>query len=70
MGIAERFGSPLLVAYTQAAWAAVLAERDTGDDRERARPMADAALAAATTGGYGYIEADARSVLAKLRPVG
>jgi hypothetical protein len=29
--------------------------------------MADAALTAATAGGYGYIEADARAVLEKLR---
>lgn len=59
----ERFRSPLLVAHTQAAWASLLADRD---DEARAREMADAALAAAADGGFGYVEADARAVLARL----
>ena len=54
---------PLLIAYTNAAWAAMLADRDHPDDRTQAREKAQHALAAATTGGYGYIEADARAVL-------
>ena len=62
----ERVQSPLLVAYTQAAWADLLAERGTGDDRERAREMAELALAAATAGGYGQVERDARAVLDRL----
>jgi hypothetical protein len=66
MKLHEHLESPLLVAYTQSAWAALLADRDQGDDRTRARDMADQALAAATAGGYGYIEADARAVLEQL----
>jgi len=62
----QRFGSPLLVAETNAAWAGLLAERGAGDDRNRAREMADAALAAASAGGYGYIERDASTVLERL----
>src|SRR4051794_32513417 len=59
----ERLGSPLLVAYTKAAWAAVLADRNAGDDHERARLMVEGALAAATAGGYGSVRADAAEVL-------
>lgn len=62
----ERVGSPVLVAQTQAAQAALLADRNRGDDGARAREMADAALATAIAGGYGYIAADARAVLERL----
>jgi hypothetical protein len=62
----ERLRSPLFVACTQAAWAALLVERNRGDDRTRARDMAEPALAAATAGGYGAIERDARAVLEQL----
>jgi hypothetical protein len=64
--IHRRMESPLLTAYTDAAWAALLADRDRRDDRTRARAMAEQALAAATAGGYGYIERDARAVLERL----
>jgi hypothetical protein len=66
MAIHERVESPLFVADTQSAWAALLADRANGDDHERARAMAEQALTTATAGGYGYIEADARRVLAEL----
>jgi tetratricopeptide (TPR) repeat protein len=66
MELHERLHSPLLIAYTNAAWAALLADRNEGDDRARAREMAEHALAAATAGGYGYIERDARAVLEQL----
>ena len=66
MEIHQRMESPLLVAHTQAAWAALLADRNRDDDRARARDMAEHALATATTGGYGYIERDARAVLEQL----
>ena len=66
MEIHQRMESPLLVAHTQAAWAALLADRNRDDDRARARDMAEKALATATTGGYGYIERDARAVLEQL----
>ena len=62
----ERVRSPLLVAYTHAAWAELLADRNQKDDHARAHVMAQQALDAAIAGGYGYIETDARAVLARL----
>jgi class 3 adenylate cyclase/tetratricopeptide (TPR) repeat protein len=62
----QRVRSPVLIAYTQAAWAALLADRNQGNDHTRARAMAQAALDAAIAGGYGYVEADARAVLDRL----
>jgi tetratricopeptide (TPR) repeat protein len=62
----DRVRSPLLVAYTEAAWAEMLADRNQGDDHDRARTMAQAALDAAIAGGYGYVESDARVVLARV----
>jgi tetratricopeptide (TPR) repeat protein len=67
MAMHTRLQSPLLVASTSAAWAALLADRDAGDDAVRARTLAEQALTAATAGGYGYTEADARAVLNRLR---
>jgi len=64
--IHQRVRSPILVAKTQAAWAAMLADRDRGDDHSRARTMAQAALDAAVSGGYGYVEKDTRLVLERL----
>jgi class 3 adenylate cyclase len=66
MTIHQRLESPLLIAYTQAAWSALLADRNQDDDHTRARAMADAALTTAGAGGYGYIEADARAVIERL----
>ena len=66
MAMHQRFESQLLVAQTNAAWAGLLADRGTGDDRERARAMATDTLTATTSGGYGYIERDARRVLGRL----
>jgi len=57
--------SPLLRAYNDTAWAALLADRRRGDDVDRARHLAERALAASTAGGFGYLEADARRVLAR-----
>jgi class 3 adenylate cyclase/tetratricopeptide (TPR) repeat protein len=62
----ERVRSPLLVAITHAAWAALLADRNQHDDHTRARAMAQQALDTAIAGGYGYIETDARTVLSRL----
>jgi tetratricopeptide (TPR) repeat protein len=67
MELHQRLGSPLLIAYTNAAWAALLADRGKGEDEARARELAEQALTAATTGGYGYIERDSRAVLEQLR---
>lgn len=64
--IDERLESRLYVAHTQAAWAALLVERDEGDDRERARAMAEDALASAVAGGLVAVARDARNVLARL----
>jgi hypothetical protein len=64
--IHQRVRSPILLAKTQAAWAAMLADRDRGDDYSRARTMAEAALDAALSGRYGYVETDARLVLERL----
>lgn len=64
--IHHRFESPLLIAHTNAAWAALLADRSIGNDLDRARAMATDAVAAASAGGYGYTESDARKVLARL----
>jgi tetratricopeptide (TPR) repeat protein len=66
MAMHERLESPLLIAHTQAAWAALLADRSRRDDDIRARAMAERALSSATAGGYGYIEADALAVLSQL----
>ena len=55
--------SPLLVAYTHAAWVELAADRG---EATRARELAEAALAAAVQGGYGYIERDALAVLDRL----
>jgi class 3 adenylate cyclase/tetratricopeptide (TPR) repeat protein len=62
----QRVHSPILVARTQAAWAAMLADRNRADDHSRARTMAQAALDAAVSGGYGYVGSDARLVLERL----
>lgn len=58
--------SPLLLAHSNASWASVLVDRGRGEDHQRARALADGALEAATTGGYGSIEAIARSALERL----
>ena len=64
--IHQQLRSPPLAAETQAAWAAMLADRNEHDDHARARVMAHTAFDAAVAGGYGYIEADARVVLDRL----
>jgi hypothetical protein len=66
MALHERLESPVLIAHTQAAWSALLADRATRDDHTRAREMADQAHAAATAHGYGYVATDAAAVLEEL----
>ena len=66
--LAERCASPLFLAYTGAAWARLLADRDRDDDRTRARTMAEAALTTAEAGAHGYIRADSATVLERLDP--
>jgi hypothetical protein len=67
MALHERLESPVLIAHTQAAWAATLADRDTGDDQTRAVEMAERAYAVATERGYGYVARDAAAVLDQLK---
>jgi class 3 adenylate cyclase/tetratricopeptide (TPR) repeat protein len=62
----ERIRSPLFIAYTHTALAGLLADRNHDADRTRARVLAQQALDAALAGGYRYIEADVRIVLARL----
>jgi class 3 adenylate cyclase len=54
------------VALTEAAWAQLLVDRNTGDDARRARSMAERALRTASEGGYKSVEAEAAAVLARL----
>jgi hypothetical protein len=63
----EAMQAPFFVALTQAAWAGLLADRDQVGDRERARALVAAALPVAVERGYGYVEHDARGVLARIR---
>jgi hypothetical protein len=67
MTLHERLESPVFIAHTQAAWAALLADRDIGDDHRRAVEMAETALEASTAGGYGYVVSDAAAVVEQLR---
>jgi hypothetical protein len=62
----EGLRSPLYVATTQAAWAGLLADRDSLGDVARARAMAEAAQATASQRGYRNVERDAAAVLARL----
>ena len=50
MQIHEQLDSPLLIAYTNAAWAEMLAERDHADDRAQAVVKAQDALAPRSPG--------------------
>jgi hypothetical protein len=62
----ESMQAPYFVASTQTAWAALLLDRNQPGDAERARALVDAALPVATERGYGYVERDARELLARL----
>lgn len=58
--------TPWFVAFTQTAWADLLADRNQRGDAQRARALIGAALPVATERGYGYVEHDARSVLVRI----
>ena len=64
--IHEALANPLYVATTQAAWAALLFDRDCDDDRDRARVMAEEARRTAAEGGYRNVEVAADRVLERL----
>jgi hypothetical protein len=66
LAIHEQLESPVLVAMTEAAWAALLADRAEGTDQDHARTLAQRALAAAERGGYDYVRRDAQAVLEQL----
>ena len=62
----EGMQAPYFVAYTQIAWASLLADRDQPGDVQRVRTLIDLALPVASRGGYGYVERDAGNLLRKL----
>jgi hypothetical protein len=64
--IHRRMESPVLTARGEAHWAEMLADRAAPGDLERARALATSALVTASNGGFGYTEAVARRVLARL----
>jgi DNA-binding SARP family transcriptional activator/predicted ATPase len=63
LALHEALRAPFFIALTQAAWAALLVDRNKAGDSERARALAETALAVATERGYGYVARDARAVL-------
>jgi tetratricopeptide (TPR) repeat protein len=66
IAVGERLGSPVCLAHTRSALAALLAERGANDDRDRAAALARDALAAALVGGYLAVEREARATLVGL----
>jgi tetratricopeptide (TPR) repeat protein len=67
LALHERMEAPFFVAWTQTAWAALLADRNQPGDAQRARELLDAALPVATERGYGYVERDARALLERIQ---
>ncbi len=63
LALHEAMEAPFFVAWTQVAFAHLLAHRNQHDDARRARLLAGLALPIATERGYGYVERDARFVL-------
>jgi class 3 adenylate cyclase/tetratricopeptide (TPR) repeat protein len=63
IAIHERLESPSLVAMTQVAWAAMLADRALHGDLAHARNLSEQALEVAERSGYGTVARDARAVL-------
>jgi tetratricopeptide (TPR) repeat protein len=61
---AESAGMPIWAAKSHADWARALAQRG---DASRARTEAERALELAISHGYGFVERDARTVLASLQ---
>ena len=62
----ESMEAPFFVASTQAAWSALLIDRNQPGDVQRARTLLNIALPVATEGGYGYVERDARDLLERM----
>ena len=65
LALHEAMGAPFFVAWTQVAWAHLLADRNQPGDAHQAQALAGAALPVATERGFGYVERDARSLLAR-----
>jgi DNA-binding SARP family transcriptional activator/tetratricopeptide (TPR) repeat protein len=63
LALHEALHAPFFIALTQAAWAALLVDRNKAGDSERARALAETAFAVASERGYGYVARDAQSVL-------
>lgn len=66
LALHERMEAPFFVAWTQAAWAALLADRNQPGDTQRPRAMVDTGLPVSVERGYGYIERDARTLLERI----
>lgn len=58
----ERLASPVLVAWTKAAWAALLNDRDQRGDQDRAHKMVDDAMEQARRNGWGLVEQAAAQI--------
>jgi tetratricopeptide (TPR) repeat protein len=63
--LCERAGAPTFVAATRMHWATALLQRDGPGDRERARELAQAALATAEELGLGWVAELSRRLLAE-----
>ena len=63
LALHETMEAPYFIAWTQTAWAALLADRNQIGDKQLARLLAANALPVAVERGYGYIEHDAHAVL-------
>lgn len=66
LDIHQRLEAPVLIAQTQATWADLLVDRDRPGDRDQAHKLLDEALPIAVEHGYGFVERDAATVLARL----
>jgi DNA-binding SARP family transcriptional activator len=62
----EAMEAPFFISWTQVAWGELLADRNRPGDAKRARALADTALVVGTRLGFGYVERDARALLARM----
>jgi hypothetical protein len=62
-----RLRCPPFISLTEVAWADLLTDRDRGDDRTRARAMAERARSTASRHRYTGVESAAAAILERLR---
>jgi hypothetical protein len=62
-----RLRCPPFISLTEVAWADLLVDRDRGDDRTRARAMAERARGTASRHRYAGVESAAAAILERLR---